>query len=132
VDARHTYEANVLLVHRLAHINCFIGKSYKPPAARAPSYDFLREIADRFRMELSYEELSSLHGIIKNSVSSWNRLQDIQEPCLPVKYPRTPGYRPSPEENPYNAWSVYVSVTDQYLKAGCCIELKPLLLLIDL
>jgi amidase len=55
-------------------------------------------------MELSYEELSSLHGIIKNSVSSWNRLQDIQEPCLPVKYPRTPGYRPSPEENPYNAW----------------------------
>src|SRR5262249_61772708 len=22
----------------------------------------------------------------------------------PVKYPRTPGYRPAPEENPRNAW----------------------------
>ena len=26
------------------------------------------------------------------------------EPKLPVKYPRAPGYRPSPEENPHNAW----------------------------
>ncbi|XP_064595450.1 amidase-like [Liolophura sinensis] len=26
------------------------------------------------------------------------------EPALPVKYPRTPGYRPGPEENTLNAW----------------------------
>src|SRR5262249_31680876 len=28
----------------------------------------------------------------------------LAEPKLPVKYPRAPGYRPSAEENPFNAW----------------------------
>ena len=31
-------------------------------------------------------------------------LDELPEPGLPVKYPRTPGYRPSPEENTHNAW----------------------------
>ena len=27
-----------------------------------------------------------------------------EPPLLPVKYPRSPGWRPAPEENPLNAW----------------------------
>ena len=54
-------------------------------------------------------------GIIQRSVSSWNRLNDMQEPCLPVKYLRTPGYRPAPEDNPYNAWSVDKQTTNLHI-----------------
>ncbi|KAL9961246.1 hypothetical protein ACROYT_G030155 [Oculina patagonica] len=35
---------------------------------------------------------------------TYQRLYELPDPKLPVKYPRTPGYRPSAEENPYNAW----------------------------
>ena len=35
---------------------------------------------------------------------TYQRLYELPDPKLPVKYPRTPGYRPSPEDNPYNAW----------------------------
>ena len=32
------------------------------------------------------------------------RLYNMPDPKLPVKYPRTPGYRPSSQDNPYGAW----------------------------
>ena len=35
---------------------------------------------------------------------TYERVSELVGPTLPVKYPRTPGYRPSPEENVYNAW----------------------------
>src|SRR5262249_29734589 len=38
------------------------------------------------------------------SIQSYARLDEMVEPTLPVKYPRTPGYRPSEAENPLNAW----------------------------
>ena len=47
--------------------------------------------------------------ILSEAISStladtYQRLYELPDPKLPVKYPRTPGYRPSPEDNPYNAW----------------------------
>ena len=35
---------------------------------------------------------------------TYQRLYELPDPKLPVKYPRTPGYRPAPDDNPYNAW----------------------------
>ena len=35
---------------------------------------------------------------------TYQRLNELPDPKLPVKYPRTPGYRPAQEDNPYNAW----------------------------
>src|SRR5262249_7654493 len=37
--------------------------------------------------------------------ASYDRLDELVEPKLPVKYPRTAGQRPSAEENRYNAWA---------------------------
>ena len=37
-------------------------------------------------------------------LASYQRLQELVEPKLPVKYPRTPGYRPERSEDPLNAW----------------------------
>ena len=50
------------------------------------------------------------------SIASYNRLDQLPEPKLPVKYPRTPGYRPGPEENRFNAWQFIRSSTRDKMK----------------
>src|SRR5579871_3244693 len=71
---------------------------------RLPSADQLLEIAQSFGMNLTLEEAASFRGLMAGSIASYNRLDQLPEPKLPVNFPRLPGHRPSSEENPYNAW----------------------------
>jgi amidase len=71
---------------------------------RPPSTEQLQEIANSFGMTLSAKDAESFRGLMAGSIDSYNRLDELAEPKLPVKYPRAPGYRPAPEENRYNAW----------------------------
>ena len=71
---------------------------------RLPSPEQLQEIAASFGMKLDVKDAESFRGLMVGSIASYNRLDQLPEPKLPVKYPRTPGYRPGPEENPFNAW----------------------------
>ena len=43
-------------------------------------------------------------AISSTLADTYQRLYELPDPKLPVKYPRTPGYRPAQEDNPYNAW----------------------------
>jgi amidase len=69
------------------------------------------EIAASFGMGLDRQEASSFRGLMAGSITSYNRLDQLPEPKLPVKYPRTPGYRPGPEENRFNAWYWKTNIT---------------------
>jgi amidase len=70
-----------------------------------PTIDELLEIAESFGLALSDDDLASFRGLILAALESWREVERMAEPALlPVKYPRTSGRRPSPEENPYNAW----------------------------
>jgi amidase len=71
---------------------------------QAPKPEQLLDIALDFDLELSEEDARSFAGLIAGSVPSYDRLDELAEPSLPVKYPRTSGWRPAPEENPSNAW----------------------------
>jgi amidase len=73
-------------------------------AAKLPTLDDLAVIAERLSYRLSAQDLESFRGLMVNSVASYARLDELTEPTLPVKYPRTPGYRPQPGDNPLNAW----------------------------
>ena len=42
----------------------------------------------------------------EKSAENYDKLNQFIEFRPATKYPRTPGYRPPPEENPYNAWLV--------------------------
>lgn len=70
----------------------------------APKPERIREIARSFGMELDESEADAFAGLMGGLKASYDALDRLPEPALPVKYPRTPGYRPGPEENPYNAW----------------------------
>ena len=72
---------------------------------RPPRIEELREIAESFQLSLTDEDLASFRGLILPLLASYEEVERMPEPpLLPVKYPRTVGWRPSPEENPYNAW----------------------------
>ena len=71
---------------------------------RLPTVDQVLEIAGSFGMTLTAEDAASFRGLMAGSIASYNRLDQLPEPKLPVKYPRTPGYRPGADENPFNAW----------------------------
>jgi amidase len=71
---------------------------------RLPTTLQLKEIADFYGMALTDEDAVSFRGLMAGAMASYARLDELAEPTLAVKYPRLPGYRPAPEENPLNAW----------------------------
>ncbi|XP_022805662.1 uncharacterized protein LOC111342806 [Stylophora pistillata] len=78
---------------------------FKEPAIRVPSLERLREIARDTGLDVPETDLQSYQKAISTILAdTYQRLYELPDPKLPVKYPRTPGYRPSPEDNPYNAW----------------------------
>jgi amidase len=71
---------------------------------RKPSIEDLRKAAAAFHLNPSPEDLISFRGLTDGVIASYRRLDELTEPRPPVKYPRTTGYRPGPEENKLNAW----------------------------
>ncbi|MCF8563361.1 amidase [Alicyclobacillus tolerans] len=77
---------------------------------KKPSLEALERIAHQYHMDMTKEELLSFQGLIEGSLQSYDRVHQMVEPNLPVKYERTSGYRPSEAENPQNAWYWKASV----------------------
>lgn len=71
----------------------------KPPKAEQ-----LKDIGSGFGLHLGDGEARSYAGLIEGTLASYARLDQLVEPALTVKYPRSGGYRPGPEENALNAW----------------------------
>src|SRR5881275_1424457 len=69
-----------------------------------PTTEQLREIAKTYGMHLSDADLESFAGLMAAGLESYRRIDQLTAPALPVRYPRSGGYRPGPEENPLNAW----------------------------
>ncbi|XP_030829247.1 uncharacterized protein LOC105443268 [Strongylocentrotus purpuratus] len=70
--------------------------------------------------------LKEYQSVINDSLEMMNQLDDLVEPGLPVKYTRTPGYRPSREESPHNAWYYKCRITgaDRGTLSGKRIAIK--------
>ena len=69
-----------------------------------PTPDQLRAVADQCGLALTDEDVASFRGLMQGSVDAYNTVGAMPDEVPIVKYPRTPGYRPAPEENPRNAW----------------------------
>jgi amidase len=75
-----------------------------------PTSTQLRAVAEQCGLALSEEDVVSFRGLMQSSVEAYNLVAAMPDEVPPVKYPRTPGYRPSAEENPRNAWYRKASV----------------------
>lgn len=73
-------------------------------AVHAPTIEQLREVAKQCGLSLDDKDLQSISGLMAGSIAAYNVVDAMPDELPTVAYPRTPGYRPGPEENPRNAW----------------------------
>ena len=75
-----------------------------PIGANLPSVARVRDLANSFGIEMSEEDAMLYRGFMQGAINSTRRVDAMTEDKPEVKYSRTPGQRPKPEDNPYNAW----------------------------
>jgi amidase len=75
-------------------------------AVKRPTLDQMREIVTSLHMSMSDREISEYLEVMEGTMLGYDRLQELPDNLPPVRYPRTPGYRPGAAENPMNAWAV--------------------------
>ena len=69
-----------------------------------PTPDQVRAVADQCGLALTDDDVASFRGLMQGSIDAYNAVAAMPDEVPIVTYPRTPGYRPAPAENPYNAW----------------------------
>jgi len=69
-----------------------------------PTPDQLKQVAGDMGLSLTENDVASFIALMKPAVDAYNAVDQLADNLPQVKYPRTPGYRPLPEENRYNAW----------------------------
>ena len=77
---------------------------------RRPTFAQMREMAERFGMHLSEEDINEYREIMEPYMQSYDRLDAMPDYLPEVRYPRAPGYFPDRSENPLNAWYVKTEV----------------------
>jgi amidase len=80
-------------------------------AVRRPSTQDWADLSAKFGFDLSTVEIAELAEITEATLSAYDRLDELPDVRLPVKYPRTDsGYRPIGEDNPHNGWAWKCSI----------------------
>jgi amidase len=93
---------------------------------KPPTIDQLADIAAAYHLTLSPEQLEQFRALMIPTLASYDRLDELSEPTLPVRYPRSPGHRPPASENPLNAWywRSEIKGTDSGPLAGKTLAIK--------
>lgn len=77
---------------------------------KRPTLAQMREMAVRFGMSLSDEELLEFQEIIEPTMQAYDRLDAMPDNLPEVRYPRSPGHYPDISENELNAWYVKTNI----------------------
>ncbi len=73
--------------------------------------DEIKAIAEDLGLHITDKDVDSYHGLVESLLKGFTTLDDLPDELPQVRYPRTPGERPAPEDNPLNAWYVKTRVT---------------------
>src|SRR5215510_7859392 len=71
-----------------------------------PTPSQLRKIADEVGLRLSDGDVDSFIELMRPTIGAYNAVDAMPDNLPPIRYPRTPGYPPTGEENKHNAWYV--------------------------
>jgi amidase len=77
----------------------------------APSREEVQRAASSLGIDLTDFRADNFAGLVAAVLPGYSVLDGHPERQLPVRYPRTPGYRPLPADNPYEAWYWRTSIT---------------------
>ena len=70
-----------------------------------PNFEQVFEIAKDFGLDLSTDEANTYCKLLQGAIKTYRRLDEMVEFRPPVKYPRTPGYRPETKDDPLHGTS---------------------------
>jgi amidase len=73
------------------------------PIAR-PRPDQIQAIGESVFIDVDAEQAAEFAALMSGTLDIYETLDALPEDLPPVCYPRTPGRRPTPDENPFNAW----------------------------
>ena len=73
-------------------------------SAHLPTPDELRTAGRQLGLHLSDADVAFFLQTMGGTVAAYHAIEAMADPMPPVRYPRTPGYRPQGAENKYNAW----------------------------
>jgi len=85
-------------------------KEEEAMAVQVPTEEQLREVAADVGLSLTDADVKSYIDLMRGSVAAYNVVDAMPDNLPRVKYPRTPGYRPTGDENKHNAWYVKTKV----------------------
>jgi amidase len=77
---------------------------------RRPTLEQMHDIVSSLHMSMSQGEVAEYLDVLEGTFKAYDRLNQLPDYLPPVRYPRTPGYRPGANENPLNAWAVKTEV----------------------
>ncbi|MDE0455652.1 MAG: amidase [Chromatiales bacterium] len=75
-----------------------------------PTHAQLGEIVAELGMHMSDARIQEFLDVMQGTLNAYDVVDAMPDYLPPVLYPRTAGHRPSPEENPLNAWYVKTEV----------------------
>ena len=75
-----------------------------PTGPDLPSTAMLMRIAADHGLDLTTADADSYRSLMAGAIESYRRLEAFSEPKPPLKCPRDGGWRPRPEDNPFNGW----------------------------
>jgi amidase len=75
-------------------------------AVRRPSVQELQQAGSELGLNLSVTDAESFRGLMQGLLDAYDVVDGMVESLPTANYPRTPGTRPQPEDNPYGAWAV--------------------------
>lgn len=75
-----------------------------------PSVEDLRRLSQAEGWSLADADLAVFRETMSRLLAGYPALESTPEPALPPRYPRTGTTRPTPKDNPLNAWAVKTSI----------------------
>jgi amidase len=83
---------------------------------KLPNIDQLQAIGAGLGMDITEDYAQSVVNYLGPFAAGYRAIEALPDELPPVKYPRTPGYRPEGDENKYGAWAVKTHI--QGAKSG--------------
>ena len=106
----HRRSASTSSTNKRSHSAAIEPKATGPggimPTVKRPTVDQMHAIVESLHMNMSSREVAEYLEIMEGTFQSYDRLIQLPDNLPPVRYPRTPGVKPSPADNPLNAWAV--------------------------
>jgi amidase len=73
---------------------------------KRPTIEQLQRIVSGLHMSMSERELGEYLDVLEGTMQAYDRVEQLPDYLPEVRYPRTPGARPSARDNPLGAWYV--------------------------